>query len=103
VWDIERRVLHKVVRYPAAETGGETVIIPKPGTSGSGEVYIGSFLYNEMDGTSSFVLYDGETALEEPVAKLRIPYRVPYGFHGRWVDEAELQNHFQYHASRSVV
>lgn len=103
VWDIERRVLHKVVRYPAAETGGEPVIIPKPGTSGSGEVYIGSFLYNEMDGASSFLLYDGETALEEPVAKLRIPYRVPYGFHGRWVDEAELQNHIQYHASRSVV
>jgi carotenoid cleavage dioxygenase len=100
VWDMERRAVHKVVRYPAAETGGEPVIIPKPDTSSSNEVYIGTFLCNDMDGTSSFVLYDGETASEEPVAKLRIPYRVPYGFHGRWVDETELQHHIQYHASR---
>jgi carotenoid cleavage dioxygenase len=100
VWDMERRALHKVVRYPAAETGGEPVIIPKPEKSGSDEVYIGTFLYNDMDGTSSFALYDGETASEEPVAMLRIPYRVPYGLHGRWVDETDLQNHIQYHASR---
>lgn len=98
VYDMKRRAVHKAVRYPESEFGGEPVIVPKPGTSESNEVYIGTFLYNEASRTSSFALYDGDTG--DLVVRLHVPFRVPYGFHGRWVDEVELQNHIQYHAER---
>lgn len=99
MYDMKQRRVPKVVSYPESEFGGEPVIVPKPNTTGSNEVYIGSFLHNEAEGTSFFALYDGETC--DLVVKLEVPFRVPYGFHGRWIDEVELQNHIQYHAGRT--
>jgi hypothetical protein len=29
--------------------------------------------------------------LMQPVARVRMPRRVPYGFHGLWISEAQLQ------------
>ena len=94
-YDLEKKRVDGAVRYGNGDVGGEPVIIPKPGSraQASSEVYVGMFVYNTNDQESYFVLFDGETLSEEPVVRLRIPHRVPYGFHGLWVDGADLREH----------
>ena len=36
-------------------------------------------------------LFDARTFSSEPAARLRLPVRVPHGFHGLWVTEEQLQ------------
>lgn len=98
VWDMERRKLHASVRYNANEAGGEIVVIPRPGR---GEVYVGVYIHNSKEDTSFFHLYDGVTA--ELLCRLKMPYRVPYGFHGTWLSQKELDGHFAHHGGTNSV
>jgi carotenoid cleavage dioxygenase-like enzyme len=100
VWDMDKGELHKAVFYPNGEVGQEPVVIPKKGRNESNAVYMGTFIYQSSEKQSYFVLYDGENDFDL-VAKLRVPYRVPYGFHGQWVTGHELRAHIIYHASKS--
>ena len=45
-------------------------------------------------------MYDGETAAAEPVAVLRVPVRVPYGFHGNFVGAKLLREHIAAQAKK---
>jgi len=107
-YDLILKKVHAVVKYPKNEFGGEHVVIPKLGSSvknvddddedndddGSKQVYLGTFVYNTEEEQSYFVLFDGDDATaNKPVSRLRMPYRVPYGFHGLWVDGANLKAH----------
>ncbi|MEM7591792.1 MAG: carotenoid oxygenase family protein, partial [Cyanobacteria bacterium P01_A01_bin.83] len=40
--------------------------------------------------TSELVVIDAQNVASEPVARVLIPQRVPYGFHGAWIDQAQL-------------
>jgi carotenoid cleavage dioxygenase-like enzyme len=100
VWDMEKGELLKAVSYPSGDIGQEPVVLPKNGRNESNAVYLGTYLYNSIEQKSYFVLYDGENDYGV-VAKLRIPYRVPYGTHGQWVPGEELQAHLDHHASKS--
>jgi carotenoid cleavage dioxygenase-like enzyme len=101
MYDMKTRRVHSTVRLPVGESSGEPVVIPKPNTADeqdpSNKVYIGMYVFNAAEQASFFLLYDGETTLEEPIARLLIPQRVPYGFHGNWVEESELKAHLEYH------
>lgn len=89
IWDMQEKKMTKIVNYAKDEFGGEPVLLAKPGTSESNDFYVGNFLHNVVTGQSSFVLYEEEKL----VAKLNMPYRVPFGFHGKWFPEAILQSH----------
>ena len=58
-------------------------------------VYVGSYVYNELDNRSYFLLFHGET--NEQVCRLKMPSRVPFGFHGQFFSSDEFASHFQYH------
>lgn len=100
-YDMKNKRVHSTVRLPVGEICGEPVVIPKPNTADeqdpSNKVYVGTYVFNVADQLSYFLLYDGETTSQEPIARLLIPHRVPYGFHGNWVEESELQAHLEYH------
>jgi carotenoid cleavage dioxygenase len=100
-FDIELKRVHSVVRFRDGEFGGEPVLIPKPNSMDnedpSSKVFIGNYVFNVNDQRSYFLLYDGETISPDPVTRLLMPYRIPYGFHGLWVEEAELNAHLNYH------
>jgi carotenoid cleavage dioxygenase-like enzyme len=89
VWDMQEKKAVKVVHYEKDEFSGEPVLIAKPNSSDSRDFYVGTFIHNQVSGKSSFVLYEEETL----VTRLNIPYRVPYGFHGKWIPEEQLQSH----------
>jgi len=103
-WDMqEKRVASEIVA-PEGHLVGESVLMPRAGGSGdpSDDGYIGTFLYpKDGDGNSTdFVIYDARTMASEPVARLRLPVRVPLGFHAQWMTEKELEKHLA-HAAKS--
>ena len=61
------------------------------GSDGSDAVYLLTFVHDDETGESLLSIVDGETM--EQVALLRVPERVPFGLHGHWVPEEELQAH----------
>lgn len=49
-----------------------------------------TFVCNSVSGSSDFVVYDAKTLSATPVARVRIPQRVPAGFHGTFLTEQQL-------------
>jgi carotenoid cleavage dioxygenase-like enzyme len=64
---------------------GEAVFVAKNATAGEDEGYLMTFVYDAANKRSEFVLLDAQNVAGEPIARVRIPRRVPYGFHGNWV------------------
>ncbi|CAN0922542.1 Carotenoid 9,10(9',10')-cleavage dioxygenase 1 [Linum grandiflorum] len=58
--------------------------VPKQGNESGDEDdgWLLTFTHNEDTDTSMLYILDAKTMEEDPVAKVRLPYRVPYGFHG---------------------
>jgi carotenoid cleavage dioxygenase len=47
-------------------------------------------VYRRSTDTSELVILDGRDMAAAPVATVHLPRRVPFGFHGSWVDDATL-------------
>ena len=47
-------------------------------------------VYDDGTDRSDLVILDATRPDAEPVARVHLPSRVPYGFHGSWIDDAEL-------------
>jgi len=62
---------------------------------GEDDGYLVSFVHDEDRDQSSLVVWDAKTMSSDPVAVVALPQRVPYGFHGLWVAEVELQKHIK--------
>ncbi len=43
------------------------------------------FVYDESNDKSELVILDGSNPAAPPVARIHLPARVPYGFHGSWI------------------
>ena len=70
--------------------GGEAVFAPHPNAKDEDEGWLITFVYNSKEETSELVVVDANDVTSEPVARVLIPQRVPYGFHGVWISEAQL-------------
>ncbi|MEO1761659.1 MAG: carotenoid oxygenase family protein [Cyanobacteria bacterium J06629_18] len=71
--------------------GGEAVFAPRAGGSTEDEGWVITFVYDSNEDKSELVIVDAQNMTSEPVARVLIPQRVPYGFHGDWVSEEKLQ------------
>ncbi|GKY98181.1 dixin [Mayamaea pseudoterrestris] len=98
-FDLQAKKVNQVVHFGEGENGGEPVVIPKPGSTESNQVYIGTFIHNDSENADYFVLYDGETT--ELVTRIKMPYRIPFGFHGQWVNGESLDAHVAYHEANN--
>jgi carotenoid cleavage dioxygenase len=70
--------------------GGEAVFLPRPGATAEDEGWLVTFVRDENEETSELVVVNTQDMTGEPVARVLIPQRVPYGFHGAWVSEEQL-------------
>ncbi|MFF9854254.1 carotenoid oxygenase family protein [Streptomyces litmocidini] len=68
---------------------GEPVFAPVPGTRGSERGYWLTFATDRTDNTSWLLLLPAEDPAQGPVARVRIPVRVPLGLHGTWLPTEE--------------
>lgn len=77
--------LHGRNRY-----GGEGVFVPRAGQRAEDDGWVVTFVYDDNEGGSEFVVIDAQDFEAAPVARVRLPQRVPYGFHGAWVTSDQI-------------
>ncbi|KAK6116911.1 hypothetical protein DH2020_049286 [Rehmannia glutinosa] len=74
--------------------GGEPCFVPKEPDNPMAEEddgYIVNYVFNENTQESNFIVMDAKSPNLEIVAIVKLPQRVPYGFHGMFVRECDLQ------------
>lgn len=79
-------------QFTAGRYGGEAVFAPRPGATVEDDGWLLTFVYDENEQQSELVVFDAQNLTDEPIARVMIPQRVPYGFHAIWISEAQLQN-----------
>ncbi|MBD2776289.1 carotenoid oxygenase family protein [Iningainema tapete] len=71
--------------------GGEAVFVPRLGGI-EDDGWLITFVCDRSSDTSELVVINAQDVTAEPVARVLIPQRVPYGFHGIWVCEEQLSS-----------
>ncbi|CAI5472694.1 unnamed protein product [Closterium sp. Yama58-4] len=72
--------------------GSEPVFVPRSNEPGLEEDdgYVLTFVHDTNTDISEVVVLDAKTMASDPVATIRLPQRVPYGFHGIFVSEDQI-------------
>lgn len=66
----------------------EPVFVPHSGSAGEDEGWLLSYVYDASRDSSDVVILEAQDFGAEPIARIELPGRVPFGFHGNWVPEA---------------
>ena len=75
--------------FPEGCIPGEPTFVPAAGSDPVGdEGWLMTYVYDENRDRSEFVILDASRMAAEPVARVKLPQRVPYGFHGSWMPDA---------------
>jgi carotenoid cleavage dioxygenase len=82
--DLERGTT-EVRPFGAGNGVGEPLIVPRRSDAAEDDGYVLVLAYDQGRNASEFFILDARNIAGEPIASVRIPHRVPYGFHGNWV------------------
>ncbi|PIN06772.1 Beta, beta-carotene 15,15'-dioxygenase [Handroanthus impetiginosus] len=80
--------------YGPGCSGGEPLFVPREPSNPAAEEddgYLLTFLHDENSGESKFVVMDAKSPTLDIIAVVKLPRRVPTGFHGLFVSESELE------------
>lgn len=66
----------------------EPIFVPRSKNSFEGDGFLLSYVYRENEKRSDLVILDAQHVDDEPIAVVQLPHRVPFGFHGCWVEKA---------------
>jgi len=69
---------------------GEGVMVAAGAEAGEDEGFVLCLVHDATRNGSELVILDGGTFGAEPVARIELPQRVPFGFHGNWVPDSVL-------------
>ncbi|MFE1170956.1 carotenoid oxygenase family protein [Streptomyces sp. NPDC058773] len=72
--------------FGPGRTPGEAVFAPADDRPG-GPGWLITYVYDASTDTSDLVVLDAEDISADPIATVRLPQRVPYGFHGNWLPD----------------
>ncbi len=78
-------------RFGPGRYGSEAPFAPRDGSTGEDDGYLVSFVTDERDGRSEVEILDAADLTAGPVARVRLPRRVPTGFHATWVRADQLR------------
>ena len=65
---------------------GEAVFVPSTGPADESAGYYLGYVYDSARNGSDLVILDATDFAGDPVATIKLPHRVPFGFHGNWID-----------------
>jgi carotenoid cleavage dioxygenase-like enzyme len=89
-WSAVRRYDLERGRFDTHDFGpgsgaGEPLFVPRPGGTAEDDGYVIVLVYDAIQNASDFWVLDARDVAGQPIAKVKLPHRVPYGFHGNWV------------------
>lgn len=65
------------------QEGGEALFIPRPGGTSEDDGLLVTFVWNRQAGSSECYFINAMSM--DVVARVQLPNRVPFGFHGSWI------------------
>ena len=83
-YDLERGT-SETRSFGPGSGAGEPLFIPRSAASAEDDGWVIVLVYDATRNASDFYVLDARNIAGEPVATVRLPHRVPYGFHGNWV------------------
>jgi carotenoid cleavage dioxygenase len=75
-------VLH---HYGDDTEAGEAVFAPDPDGTAEDDGWLLNLVFDRTTATSELVIVDARDLAGDPVARVHLPRRVPFGFHGNWM------------------
>jgi carotenoid cleavage dioxygenase len=76
---------HRFSAHGSRGAPGEAVFAPAVGESDELAGWYLTYVYDPVTDGSDLVIIDASDFEGEPVARVRLPRRVPHGFHGNWI------------------
>ena len=73
--------------FGADRGGAEPVVVPKADGVAEDDVWILTVVYDPASDASELCILDGQDITGPEVARIHLPQRVPFGFHGNWVSD----------------
>ena len=70
--------------------GGEGIFVSDPDSREEDAGWLMTFVHDQRESRSELVIVDTRDFRAAPVARVLIPTRVPYGFHGTWIANAGI-------------
>lgn len=70
---------------PEGDQNSEPVFVPRSDASGEDDGWLLVCVYRMATDTSDLVILDGRDIENDPIATIRLPRRIPAGFHGAWL------------------
>lgn len=87
--DLERGT-SQTHKYGQASASAEPVFVPAEGADpNSDEGWVMSYVHDETTDDTWFTVVDASDLGLPPVARVKLPQRVPYGFHGSWLPDLD--------------
>jgi carotenoid cleavage dioxygenase-like enzyme len=88
-YDLQRdaAVEHRFGASGSTGAPGEAVFAPSAGPPDELAGWYLTYVYNPVTDGSDLVIIDASDFEGEPVARIRMPQRVPHGFHGNWIPD----------------
>ena len=65
----------------------ETDFVPRENPLSEDDGWLMSYAYDAATDSSEFVVLDALDVKAGPVARIPLPQRVPFGFHGSWISD----------------
>jgi carotenoid cleavage dioxygenase len=66
---------------------GEPVFVSRPDATAEDDGWLVTYVHDGNDDSAEFVVFDAQDLDRGYVARVKLPQRVPFGFHGNWVSD----------------
>ncbi len=83
-FDFEKgnRVIH---HHGQGRMGGEALFVPRTGSTTEDDGWLLTYVFDSATQKSELVILDAQDFDADPIARILLPVRVPFGFHGAWI------------------
>lgn len=76
--------------YGTGRVTMEPAFVPRPGATSEDDGWILSVVHDATVDRGELVVLDAGDLTAAPIARVHLPRRVPFGFHGNWISDDEL-------------
>jgi carotenoid cleavage dioxygenase-like enzyme len=92
-YDLARRSTQRY-RVPEGDQNSEPIFVSRPNASSEDDGWLLVCVYRRATDTSDLVILDGTNVEGGPIATVRLPRRIPAGFHGAWLPKDGAEGRF---------